>query len=126
MLDNPTVAAPPQPWHRWAANEDMGVLPMGLRDRCLVCGVRRYDRLVEWSGAPESRRQRAEESNARAAGPCPGAPAPGHVTALSERTTARHKWLSWAVCSCGWEGPPRTHRISAEDDAAGHLLEVQS
>lgn len=119
----------PDTWgsqHRWAANEDADLLPFGLRDRCLVCRVRRYDRLVELSSLPEERRKRAEATNAAAAGPCPGPPPPGHVTSLSERTTGRHKWLVWAVCSCGWEGPPRAHRVTAEDDTAAHVLEVQS
>jgi hypothetical protein len=61
----------PRPYHRWRANEEQ-VRPFGLLDRCLACGVLRYDSLVESSAISEGRRRRGEESNAKAAGPCPG------------------------------------------------------
>lgn len=31
----------PAPFHRWAANEDADVTPMGLHDFCLDCGAKR-------------------------------------------------------------------------------------
>lgn len=61
----------PRPYHRWRANEEQ-VHPFGLLDRCLACGVLRYDQLVESAGVSEGRRQRGRDNNERAAGPCPG------------------------------------------------------
>lgn len=62
----------PRPYHRWRANEETRVRPFSILDHCLACGVLRYDQLVESSAISEGRRKRGEESNAKAAGPCPG------------------------------------------------------
>ena len=52
-------------YHRWHANSDALIKPYGLHDKCLSCGVHRYD-----PGAGD----RALRSNAVAAGPCPQKP----------------------------------------------------
>lgn len=52
----------PQPYHRWAANEDVDVRAFSLKDRCLVCCVTRSNPMPGIS---------AVWSNAVAAGPCP-------------------------------------------------------
>lgn len=52
----------PQPYHEWRANLDWDVKAFSMKDRCTICNVARYDPM---SG------ERAERSNAVAAGPCP-------------------------------------------------------
>jgi hypothetical protein len=50
-----------------------------------------------------------------------------HVTAVEHRPTSRPDvWITRGVCSCGWEGEFRRDELSAADDTAAHLLEVQS
>jgi hypothetical protein len=58
--------------HRWRANEDADIAPNTLRDRCLDCGVLRYDALEFSRAVGDARRERAAASNDRAASPCPG------------------------------------------------------
>jgi hypothetical protein len=53
----------PQPYHRWAANEDADVQAFSLKDRCLSCRVQRNNPMAGISTV---------ESNAVAAGQCPG------------------------------------------------------
>lgn len=62
----------PRPYHRWRANEEYRVQPFGILDRCLACGVARWDNLADSTAVSEGRRKRGAESNAKAAGPCPG------------------------------------------------------
>lgn len=58
----------------------------------------------------------------------PATPVAGHVTAVANRPVGLTAWMIRAECSCGWAGPSRdeSHELTALDDAAGHLLEVQS
>lgn len=51
--------------HRWHSNENAVIKPFGLHDKCVVCGVRRYDYGLD---------EHALRSNAVAAIPCPGKP----------------------------------------------------
>lgn len=55
----------PQPYHRWAANEDMDVRAFSMKDRCLSCGVTRQSHLTGTHGVM---------SDAVAAGGCPQRP----------------------------------------------------
>ena len=66
------MTTPEQSYHRWRANEDPDIAPNTLRDRCLTCNVLRYDALEHSLSVGPQRRQRAADSNARAAGSCPG------------------------------------------------------
>lgn len=60
-----TTDKTPEPYHRWAANEDWDVKAFSLKDKCLSCGVARYN------PGPHST---SDTSNGVAAGPCPQKP----------------------------------------------------